>query len=122
MILLLENQGAIVARDRLGADTLDGLSQSGTEDGRPYMVIGIDKGSPARWRFDAAHELGHMLLHAKVERDVLDRPEGHRANNRRTCSPAPSYFRSAHSGTTCSASALMLSVRSNPNGTSPSPP
>ena len=27
MILLLENQGAVVARDLLGADTLDGLSQ-----------------------------------------------------------------------------------------------
>ena len=79
MILLLENQGAIVARDRLGADTLDGLSQLGTPDGRPYMVIGIDKGSPARWRFDAAHELGHMLLHSKVGRELLDRPESHRA-------------------------------------------
>jgi hypothetical protein len=48
MILLLENQGAIVARDRLGADTLDGLSQLVSRDSRPYIVIGIDKGSPAR--------------------------------------------------------------------------
>ena len=78
MILLLENQGAIVARDQLGADTLDGLSQFITEDERPYMVIGIDKGSPARWRFDAAHELGHMLLHANTGRETLDRPEMHR--------------------------------------------
>ena len=78
MILLLENQGAIVARDQLGADTLDGLSQFITEDERPYMVIGIDKGSPARWRFDAAHELGHMLLHANIGRETLDRPEMHR--------------------------------------------
>jgi Zn-dependent peptidase ImmA (M78 family)/DNA-binding XRE family transcriptional regulator len=79
MILLLENQGAIVARDQLGADTLDGLSQFITEDNkRPYMVIGIDKGSPARWRFDAAHELGHMLLHTNIGRETLDRPEMHR--------------------------------------------
>ncbi len=78
MILLLENQGAIVARDQLGADTLDGLSQFITEDERPYMVIGVDKGSPARWRFDAAHELGHMLLHANTGRETLDRPEMHR--------------------------------------------
>jgi Zn-dependent peptidase ImmA (M78 family) len=78
MILLLENQGAIVARDQLGADTLDGLSQFITEDDRPYMVIGVDKGSPARWRFDAAHELGHMLLHANIGRETLDRPEMHR--------------------------------------------
>lgn len=75
MILLLENQGAIVGRDRLGADTLDGLSRVDT---RPHMVIGIDKGSPARWRFDAAHELGHIVLHAKMRRESLDRPEVHR--------------------------------------------
>ncbi len=74
MILLLENQGAVVARDYLGADTLDGLSQLATEDGRPYIVIGIDKGSPARWRYDAAHELGHLLLHANVQREALGRP------------------------------------------------
>jgi Zn-dependent peptidase ImmA (M78 family)/DNA-binding XRE family transcriptional regulator len=78
MILLLENQGAIVARDQLGADTLDGLSQFIAEDERPYMVIGVDKGSPARWRFDAAHELGHMLIHANIGHETLDRPEMHR--------------------------------------------
>jgi Zn-dependent peptidase ImmA (M78 family)/DNA-binding XRE family transcriptional regulator len=78
MVLLLENQGAVIARDRLGADTLDGLSQVAAEDGRPCVVIGIDKGSPARWRFDAAHELGHILLHANVRRETLDRPERHK--------------------------------------------
>lgn len=78
MILLLENQGAVVARDLLGADTLDGLSQFPPEDGRPYIFIGTDKGTPARWRFDAAHELGHLLLHANVPRRTLDRPEKHK--------------------------------------------
>jgi Zn-dependent peptidase ImmA (M78 family)/transcriptional regulator with XRE-family HTH domain len=78
MILLLENQGAVIARDRLDADTLDGLSQLPPEDGRPYIVIGIDKGTPARWRFDAAHELGHLLLHGNVQRQALDRTEKHK--------------------------------------------
>src|SRR5262249_12604606 len=78
MVLLLENQGAVVARDRLGADSLDGLSQVVAEEGRPYIVIGIDKGSPARWRVDAAHELGHILLHANVQRGTLDRLEKHK--------------------------------------------
>lgn len=78
MILLLENQGAVVARDRLGADTLDGLSQFAVNEGRPYIVIGTDKGTPARWRFDAAHELGHVLLHAHVRRETLDRLEKHK--------------------------------------------
>jgi Zn-dependent peptidase ImmA (M78 family) len=78
MILLLENQGAVVARDRLDADTLDGLSQFSPGADRPYILIGTDKGTPARWRFDAAHELGHVLLHARVQRDTLDRPEMHK--------------------------------------------
>jgi Zn-dependent peptidase ImmA (M78 family) len=54
------------------------VSQFISEDQRPYMVIGVDKGSPARWRFDAAHELGHMLLHANIGREILDRPEMHK--------------------------------------------
>ncbi len=78
MILLLENQGAVVARDRLGADTLDGLSQFALADERPYMIIGTDKGTPARWRFDAAHELGHMILHAGVQPENLDRLDIHK--------------------------------------------
>jgi Zn-dependent peptidase ImmA (M78 family)/DNA-binding XRE family transcriptional regulator len=75
MVLLLENQGAVVARDRLGADTLDGLSQVSEHEKRPFIVIGTDKGSPARWRFDAAHELGHILLHSCVGAEVFARPE-----------------------------------------------
>ena len=75
MVLLLENQGAVVARDRLGADTLDGLSQISEHEKRPFIVIGTDKGSPARWRFDAAHELGHILLHSYVSAEILARPE-----------------------------------------------
>lgn len=75
MVLLLENQGAVIARDRLGAETLDGMSQFVTEQKRPYITIGIDKGSPARWRFDAAHELGHSILHANVGPGILMRPE-----------------------------------------------
>ena len=71
MVLLLENQGAVLARDYLNAAALDGLSQIAPEDGRPYLVIGIDKGSPARWRFDAAHELGHMLLHGDLEPESM---------------------------------------------------
>lgn len=75
MVLLLENQGAVVARDRLGAESLDGLSAFVPSQERPYVVIGTDKGTPVRWRFDAAHELGHVLLHANLQPDVLRRPE-----------------------------------------------
>jgi Zn-dependent peptidase ImmA (M78 family)/DNA-binding XRE family transcriptional regulator len=75
MVLLLENHGVVVARDRLGADTLDGLSRFGDVGNRPFVIVGTDKGSPARWRFDAAHELGHLLLHRGVTADQLTKTE-----------------------------------------------
>lgn len=75
MVLLLENHGAVLARDRLGAETLDGLSEFVAEDQRPYVVIGTDKGTPVRWRFDAAHELGHLVLHAQVSPELLAKRE-----------------------------------------------
>jgi Zn-dependent peptidase ImmA (M78 family)/DNA-binding XRE family transcriptional regulator len=75
MVALLENQGAIVARDRLGAATLDGLSEFAPDDRRAYIMIGIDKGSYARWRFDAAHELGHIVLHQTLDQTFLRRSE-----------------------------------------------
>lgn len=70
MVNLLENQGVIVARDNLGAATLDSLSAFSD---RPYVMIGMDKGSCVRWRFDAAHELAHLLLHRNVDRRSLTR-------------------------------------------------
>lgn len=74
-VLLLENQGAVVARDALGAESLDGLSELGADDGRPHILVGIDKGTPVRWRFDVAHELGHILLHSALPPERLLRPE-----------------------------------------------
>lgn len=75
VVRLLENQGAVLARDDLGAATLDGLSEFVISEGRPFVLIGTDKGTPARWRFDAAHELGHVVLHATLKRERLKRPE-----------------------------------------------
>jgi Zn-dependent peptidase ImmA (M78 family)/DNA-binding XRE family transcriptional regulator len=70
MIYLLENQGVIVARDVLGDVTLDSLS---VFSDRPYVMIGTDKGTAVRWRYDAAHELGHLLLHRHVNPKALSR-------------------------------------------------
>jgi Zn-dependent peptidase ImmA (M78 family)/transcriptional regulator with XRE-family HTH domain len=71
VVSLLENHGAIVARDRLGAETLDSLSACDGRTGRPYVLIGTDKGTCVRWRHDAAHELGHILLHRNIDRRSL---------------------------------------------------
>lgn len=71
MVNLLENHGAVVNRDQLGAATLDSLT---VRSDRPYVTIGTDKGTSVRWRYDAAHELGHLILHARVDIRALTRP------------------------------------------------
>jgi Zn-dependent peptidase ImmA (M78 family)/transcriptional regulator with XRE-family HTH domain len=78
MVLLLENHGAVIARDRLEAESLDGLSEWCPEESRPYIVVAIDKGSPARWRFDVAHELSHIVLHAHVKPELLAKSDTYR--------------------------------------------
>lgn len=59
---LLESRGIIFARIALNAAQLDGLS-TWSADGRPYILLNSEKASSVRSRFDAAHELGHLILH-----------------------------------------------------------
>ena len=69
---LLENNGAVVARQALGARTLDAFSNWSEDDtSRPYFILGEEKMSAVRSRFDAAHELGHMILHYNVDENKL---------------------------------------------------
>jgi Zn-dependent peptidase ImmA (M78 family)/DNA-binding XRE family transcriptional regulator len=68
LLLELENSGVITARVHVAADTLDAFSQWSSSIGAPYIVLGRDKASAVRSRFDAAHELAHMLLHRRVDR------------------------------------------------------
>lgn len=63
---LLENKGMIGTRGVLETEAID--SFSAWPLGRPCVVLGADKDSAARSRFDAAHELGHAVLHRSVPR------------------------------------------------------
>lgn len=67
LVGLLENNGVIVSRGELDAETLDAFSQFPSDEDRPYIFLGSDKGSAVRSRFDCAHELGHLLLHRGVD-------------------------------------------------------
>jgi Zn-dependent peptidase ImmA (M78 family) len=71
MVVLLENRGAVLSRCLLGTETLDAFSEWSVEDGRPYFVLSADKASAARSRLDAAHELGHMVLHRNLPKSSL---------------------------------------------------
>lgn len=71
MTYLLENQGVMVTRIALGADTLDAFSNWRQEQQRPYVILGTEKAAAARTRLNAAHELGHMVLHRNIQQDLM---------------------------------------------------
>lgn len=66
MLLVLENAGVICVREELGFAKMDGASKWFDTDGRPYVFLAADKANGVRSRFDAAHELGHLVLHRNV--------------------------------------------------------
>ncbi len=72
VLWLIENQGAVVARAALQAETLDGLSGWLSGEHRPYVFLGADKGVAVRSRFDVAHELGHLILHRYIPKDIFE--------------------------------------------------
>jgi Zn-dependent peptidase ImmA (M78 family)/transcriptional regulator with XRE-family HTH domain len=57
----LERHGAVVTRTEFEARKIDAFSVA-YED-RPVVVLCSDKGLYDRSRFDAAHELGHLVMH-----------------------------------------------------------
>lgn len=66
VIQVMENAGIICTRAILGHVKMDGVSHVSILDGRPYVLIAEDKANVIRNRFDAAHELGHVVLHSKI--------------------------------------------------------
>ena len=76
---LLENQGVIVSRIPLGAKTLDAFSNWRETEQRPYIVLGTEKDAAARGRLNAAHELGHMMLHRNMKQEVLRHTQAFKA-------------------------------------------
>jgi Zn-dependent peptidase ImmA (M78 family)/transcriptional regulator with XRE-family HTH domain len=63
MVRTLEVHGVIVVRLELADEGIDAFSWPGA--GRPLVILDTGKGDRARSRFDAAHELGHLVMHAQ---------------------------------------------------------
>jgi len=64
MVRLLETHGTVVVRLRGLGREVDAFS---CLQGRPIVVLWREKEDKARARFDAAHELGHLVLHPEAE-------------------------------------------------------
>jgi Zn-dependent peptidase ImmA (M78 family)/transcriptional regulator with XRE-family HTH domain len=69
VVRLLEAHGVLVVRlPAEGFDPrVDAFSSSETASGRPLVLMSPLKDDKARSRFDASHELGHLLMHAGME-------------------------------------------------------
>lgn len=64
VVRLLESKGIIVVRPVIATSDVDAFSTWMAP--RPIVVLGSDKDDAARSRFDAAHELGHLVMHHDV--------------------------------------------------------
>lgn len=72
MVELLEANGFVVARAQFFERKIDAFSF--WHGSRPYIFLGADKSSACRSRFDAAHELGHIVLHGGMTPEQLEDP------------------------------------------------
>lgn len=65
LLFYVEKAGAFIFEKEIG-DTIDAYSLWSKDD-RPYIILGTMKKAAVRRNFDIAHELGHLLLHYKIE-------------------------------------------------------
>ena len=70
--LLMEKNGVVVSRMEMRHKGLDAFCRWDHDNHRAYIMLGTDKGSAVRSRFDVAHELAHLLLHEAVSLDDLE--------------------------------------------------
>ncbi|WP_029265716.1 spr1629 family repressor/antitoxin [Virgibacillus alimentarius] len=86
LLFLLEKSGAFVFEKEIG-ETIDAYSLW-SEDDRAFIILGSIKKSAVRRNFDLAHELGHLMLHYKVEFTMQDK------RNYRTLEDEANFFAS----------------------------
>ncbi|EES49304.1 XRE family transcriptional regulator [Clostridium botulinum] len=79
MVELLQSKGFVISKLEFNNKKVDAFSR--WFNGIPYIILGADKNSAVRSRFDLAHELGHLIMHKNInqddlsKKDILDRIE-----------------------------------------------
>jgi transcriptional regulator with XRE-family HTH domain len=71
VVRTLEINGIIVWRTVFDAEALDAFSEY--RKPHPVIVLSSDKTNYFRSRFDASHELGHLILHRNVDQTTLNK-------------------------------------------------
>jgi Zn-dependent peptidase ImmA (M78 family)/DNA-binding XRE family transcriptional regulator len=72
--LLLEKQGIIISKSNLSDIKIDACSKWKKLE-RPYILLGNQTSSACRTRFDLAHELGHLVLHANLDKSEFNKKD-----------------------------------------------
>jgi Zn-dependent peptidase ImmA (M78 family)/transcriptional regulator with XRE-family HTH domain len=70
IVALLESKGIIIARAEFGNEDVSAFSF--WEGPRPFIFLGADRESACRSRYDACHELAHLLLHRGIDTSDLE--------------------------------------------------
>lgn len=70
VVWLLESHGIIVANGDIGSDALDSFSEWNVAE-TPYIFLGAGRRSSVRGRLNAGHELGHLILHRRLDPQYL---------------------------------------------------
>lgn len=81
VVSLLESNGAVIARGMMEEDELDAFSEWRewhVDHAAPYVFLGADKQNAFRSRYDAAHELGHLVLHRNLDKKHVDNERTHK--------------------------------------------
>ncbi len=71
----MEAHGTVVTRFDVDASGIDAFSHY--QSGRPVVVLNSGKGDAARGRFDAAHELGHLVCHPDADPGGAQEQQAH---------------------------------------------
>lgn len=66
VVLAIENAGGVVVREATDIARIEGVSSWCSVNDRPFVYLNADKANCFRSRFDAAHELGHVVLHRHI--------------------------------------------------------
>lgn len=73
LLYKLELSGIYILEKNMGP-SIDAYS-TWTNQEKPFIILGNKKKSAVRRNFDLAHELGHLLLHYKIDMDSLTKDE-----------------------------------------------
>ncbi|MFC4455258.1 ImmA/IrrE family metallo-endopeptidase [Deinococcus sonorensis] len=74
LIRQMERNGLLVTRFDFGVDGVDGFSLEAANQPLSLVALNTAKSNAFRSRFDAAHELGHHILHRHVTDEMLKDP------------------------------------------------